>query len=684
MNQNTTLRPRKPPPEVRDDEDTTIVVADGRADTPAMPTGDIGDDCYEEDSLPSPYPEIDDWSRATSPMRSGREHDAAVGSEFLRSLLAHPGLARQVAALPVAFDRFGIDEENAREAVLVEAIRRMKDGPENWLQGVRDALRDVKKDPGRLLSYADDARSAADEMLEDGWLEASYDEAPAQANADRKVQLWLKQNIVLRMSEFREAGQLLSALADLTAMPVETVEPQETAGSFEPFPVHLLPAVARELVQHTAQSKCVDPAMAALPALVQMGSAVGLSRRVAVKSDWWEYPIVWGGIIADSGQLKTPTLTAVVAPMMEHQLQLKAMFDVHRENEHNERSEAQHESRCYVAPTLEHVFTTDATMEAVANMLRTSPRGICVASDELAKWLGVGEYKKNGAMNDQARSLELFSGGVWKVDRKTDKEPLIIPRAGAWAIGGIQPRILWTAFGDSSEVNGKLARHLLVLPPGRTQGWSDHVIPEEVTQRWSRLNHNLYRFSFDENREPRVVTMAPGATQLMKDYTNAMEASIGQETDEKVMAMLRKMVGYAARFALILHCARQAESEGNSAWEWSSGWDVLRRDDIERGIELSWWFANEARRIYALKTQMRTANSDLELLSFIRSKGAVTARDLMQYDRRSYSRAQVAQEELELLAADGKGRWAMVKPLGPGRPTKKFVPSAVEGNGHGS
>lgn len=606
---------------------------------------------------------------------------AIAGSDFLKTLLAFPSLGRQVAALPVRFAESGLVGDHLSEIVLIEAIRRLETEGGDWLEAIREQLRNLRKDPGELVIYREILSSAADEMLAGGWLEDARDDAPAEVYALRAVQSWLRTQLVDDNADHREAAQLLTAISDLTLGSIEIVEAGEMDVVPDPFPFDLLPPVARELITHAATSKCVDPAMVALPVLIQMASAVGLTRRLAVKPDWLEYPILWGGLIAHTGLLKTPTLSAVQTPMTERQLRLKRDFDLAMHSDNYFSAEAQQIDQPHHPSKLEHVFTTDATMEAVGSMLKTSPRGICIACDELAKWLGVGEYKKNGILADQSRSLELFNGGTWKIDRKTDKETLIIPRAGAWVIGGIQPGILWQAFGDSSEVNGKLARHLLVLPRARTQGWSDHVIPEAVLQRWQRLNENLYHFDFDDEGEPRVVALADAAIPLMRDYTNAIEERIQAETDPKVQAMLRKMTGYAARLALVLHSARQAELDGIDGREWSCGWESLNACDLERGIGLAHWFAKEARRIYSMKAQMKSVGGDIELLNFIRSKGTVSARDLMLFDRRRYPSARAAQEELELLVADGQGRFVLAKPQGRGRPSKRFALNAVEGSG---
>ncbi|MCB9609452.1 MAG: DUF3987 domain-containing protein [Polyangiaceae bacterium] len=98
-----------------------------------------------------------------------------------------------------------------------------------------------------------------------------------------------------------------------------------TIAPFEPFPVGALPGTLGDFCSEASTSIGVDPSMVALPVLVACAGAIGNTRRIRLKPDWAEPPVIWGAIVADSGAAKTPAFNAAMRPL--HEEQAKALED---------------------------------------------------------------------------------------------------------------------------------------------------------------------------------------------------------------------------------------------------------------------------------------------------------------------------------------------------------------------
>src|SRR5262249_23238583 len=84
---------------------------------------------------------------------------------------------------------------------------------------------------------------------------------------------------------------------------------------YQPFPVNALPAPLAEYVREGALALGCDPAYLALPVLAVVASAIGNTRRIRLKGDWEEPAVLWTGLIADSGTLKSPAWDKGVGPL---------------------------------------------------------------------------------------------------------------------------------------------------------------------------------------------------------------------------------------------------------------------------------------------------------------------------------------------------------------------------------
>ena len=452
--------------------------------------------------------------------------------------------------------------------------------------------------------------------------------------------------------------------------------------NYIPFPTHLLPLPVRDFVVRCSDAIGCDPAFVALPALAAAASAIGNTRRVRLKQGWSEPAIIWAVPIAISGKQKTPAFGVILRvidelqrrslqehaeAMKRHEAKLDA-YEVRRRKWIKDGGEGEPPTKPE-EPIPDRLYCSDTTIEALAMLLFNHWRGILLLRDELSGWFSSFDQYHQGKGSDVAYWLETHGGRPILIDRKTGKPKTIhVPRAAVSITGCIQPRVLGRILGGKYFENGLAARFLLAYPPKRPRRWTEADIPHECEEEMLRLFERLYELREDTSRDsepiPREIDLTPEAKRAWIEFYNKH----GEEQDAMtgdLSAAWSKLEGYAARLALVVNYLRWA---GGSA----EADPCVDEASIRAGIELSKWFGNEAKRVYAILQESEEEQQDRELVELIRAKGGeVTVRAWQRL--RSTPTAEAAEEELQGLVDRGHGSWVHSTPLPQGgRPTKVF------------
>ena len=459
------------------------------------------------------------------------------------------------------------------------------------------------------------------------------------------------------------------------------------ADPWEPFPVEALPEPLRPLVVEAAGSLGCDGVFIALPLLAAAASAIGNTRRIQLKSDWQEPPVLWCVIVGESGAKKSPALDVVKCPLQarQHRAYLQHVQDV----EAYQADVLQHEVDLSLwkrnggggqppilapAPTMDRCWVDDTTTEALAVLLNQNPRGLLVARDELSGWLGGFDRYAKSRGGDVARWLEMYGARPLIVDRKGASEPVYVHRAAVCVTGGIQPQTLARALASNEFFeNGFAARLLLAYPPRHANCWTTARIGESVEAAVSHLFDNLYglesALSPDGDECPWAFRLTPEGQEAWREFYD--EHAAEQVTlSGDAAALWSKIEGVAARLALVFHCVRSAFDDSTLGKH-----DLIDEKSIGAGVLLARWFAREAQRVYSLLKEDGAARQQRELLEAIQRKGGTcTPRDLMTWNRKDYATAEKAELALVALVVSGHGRWEVDNHQGGrGRIVRRFV-----------
>jgi hypothetical protein len=298
-----------------------------------------------------------------------------------------------------------------------------------------------------------------------------------------------------------------------------------------------------------------------------------------------------------------------------------------------------------------------------------------MARDELAAWLRSFDQYRGGLGGDAPFYLSAFGARAHTVDRKSSEIPTIhVPRAALSIAGAIQPAVLATCIGTEHRQDGLLARLLLTMPGKVVSRWTTAVVDPLTEAAYAKAIDDLLALELQKDAKgldaPVSVPLTPEAMKewiaFHDGFCERQEATFGDEA-----SALAKLVGYAARFALIHQLVRDPRATSIDA------------EAMRSGATLCDWFADEAVRVYAVLVETEDEAVRRRLVEWIAAPprgGVTTVRELMRGPRQ-YMKKEKAEEALNALQDAKLGTWEEVRPEGGmGRPTWVFhlVDDAVE------
>jgi len=398
-----------------------------------------------------------------------------------------------------------------------------------------------------------------------GWLlappTAPWSDPPKSGGLD--VADWISQGATadqiwaaIRQDPPQQDGETNSGTQDVELF----AEVEELSQLDQGSGLSLLPEILEAPLKRLAGRMNLPPEAYYLALLCAAASQIGNGTRLELDrgTDYNVPPILWGGIVGETGSRKTPIINAITSPLDAIQADLEQVYRAKleayqtelREYEKN-KGEAKGDRPIEPKPT--DLYVSDFTLEALCQVLGRQPeRGLLVGLDELTTFFKSMDAYRNGRGSDRARWLEFYNARALKVDRKTTGR-VHVPRTSISLIGGIQPSVirgLWEQ--DKTGEDGLWARFAWVRIP-ITPGPG---IQEGATYDLSELLKALYR---NLGRLPdKTYRLDRQGIQVWNEWHHEMERQILAEPSDILRASLPKTKDRAARIALVLHLIEAA------------------------------------------------------------------------------------------------------------------------------
>jgi len=356
----------------------------------------------------------------------------------------------------------------------------------------------------------------------------------------------------------------------------------------------LLPEILESPLKRLAGWLNLPPEAYYLSLLCAAASQISNRTRLELDrgTDYNVPPILWGGIVGETGSRKTPIINAITSPLDAIQADLEQLYRARLEAYQIELREYERTKReAKVDPPVEpkptDLYVSDFTLEALCQVLGRQPeRGLLVSLDELTTFFKSMDAYRNGKGSDRARWLEFYNARALKVDRKTTGR-FYVPQTSISIIGGIQPSVirgLWEQ--DKTGEDGLWARFAWVrIPITPSPG-----IQEGATYDLSELLKSLYR---NLGRLPdRTYRLDRQGIRIWNEWHHEIDRQILAEPSDILRASLPKTKDRAARIALVLHLI-EAAVEGNRDPD-----TVIPAETLTKAICFTRWLQGQTRLLY--------------------------------------------------------------------------------------
>ncbi len=419
------------------------------------------------------------------------------------------------------------------------------------------------------------------------------------------------------------------------------------------FPLHAVPGLVRRYVEEVARGIDCPPDLVAVPLLGAAGATWGNRLAIRLTSTWVERAVVWAAVVADPGSAKSPALEAALAPLVA--LQRKAYGRWQAEVERWRRELAASRKDRGTAPPpprpeLEHFFTADATLEALARILGETPTpGLVVAMDEIGAWVrSFDAYHQRG---ERQRWLSLWSGAALKVDRAT-REPVFLEHPVVCVVGCITPDCLHMLEAEAQQEDGFIDRVLYAFPDTRPMRFVDAPPPQvDLVPVFERLR----RCPAGE------VVLSKEARQLFKGFVDRNAEAQEVERFRPLRRYRAKLPRHLARLALVLHALHHPDDPAARP---------VAAETMAAAVELVGYFLGHAHRVLLELGDGVLARRVLEALA---AAGGQLSRTRIHEELGRHVRAADLQAVRDFLAAQGAIEIVTLDP-GPrgGRPVEAW------------
>jgi Protein of unknown function (DUF3987) len=502
--------------------------------------------------------------------------------------------------------------------------------------------------PTRTVTKSD-LSSELDALIAQNLKPSERDLAIAVLASTHKIQVSTLQSIIAKKESEAEQTEGLEDLgAELVRLSKAT---HETLNLSE-----FLPEVIAKPIVSLAKKMNLKPEAYLLCLLVQCGALLPAktSTMVHKPTNYRVKPNIYGAVVSESGQKKTPITNAIsVYPMEELEDKTRSDFEnamaayevefaAWQAKSKKKKGESDEGDNPKPVLPVRKVYTfNSATGEAIpAQANRCPEQSLLLLSDELAGAFKSANQYRGGKGSDDEDLLEYWSGSGKKTLR-AGGITVDVKNVSLSIFGNIQPSVLAGFIGDGSDNNGKFARFDFVQQPVASTHLSLKDSPCTLTPALSKLY--AYLDSLDATQTQ--FELSESAHEHFVKFYNWCDDRRGTEPKQGVRAMLGKMPEKVGKLATILHCIK--------------AYGAGKNPDVEIGYEtvkVAAKFAGYCRRqVETMNSQIITPSALAPCLIKIidlakRKGGTVTARDVsLSFDSKHRPTSQKIKEYFEEL-----------------------------------
>jgi hypothetical protein len=341
----------------------------------------------------------------------------------------------------------------------------------------------------------------------------------------------------------------------------------EQTAILNPFPIDVFPLLFRDLAKdlNTSLNFPIDYVGTAI--LTALATAVGTTAKVRVKNNWFEYASIYSCVIGNAGANKTHPMNLVFGAIRELD---KKSHDIFKEQmieygTYGKLSKTDKEGATPVPlPILNKSLLTNFTPEVLNKRLEENLRGCTVVSDEMATFFeGMNQYSKGDQIGVY---LSFWSNQPTTIDRIGNPIPLFITNPYLSIIGGLQPRMLSSAFPVQKLNNGFFQRFLFAFPESNfKQPINDIENDEAIYSEYKEFIQNYINtstvYEVDGKIESKILKWTPDAKIFFYKWQDENCDLVNEFQDNIKGEIVSKYDNHFIRLSLLLQLMFDPQSE---------------------------------------------------------------------------------------------------------------------------
>lgn len=354
-----------------------------------------------------------------------------------------------------------------------------------------------------------------------------------------------------------------------------------------PFPLEVFPSFIQHIIRELNRTNYFPIDFMGLGVLAATATAVGNSRQIKLKSNWYEIAALFCALVGDSSSKKTPSYKDfALKPIFKKQKNAKEEYEAAKfEWEEQKRlAEENGEDFAEPAPVMKEYYVSDMTFECLVPIHISNPRSIITYKDELSSWFQTFNQYRKGA--DQQGWLSIYSGSPLKVNRRSEKAPLILDRPSVSVIGGIPIGVLGNLAGENRDKDGFMFRLLYAFADSvEKEEWIDEEIDTSLLREYDSIIERIYGIPYESEADCMILSFSSAAKPLWVKFFNQIkseEAKAKKKGDDVKVSILGKLIQQTARLALILEMLFYGCNE--------SGGHEISEKAVKGAVKLAYYF----------------------------------------------------------------------------------------------
>jgi len=325
------------------------------------------------------------------------------------------------------------------------------------------------------------------------------------------------------------------------------------------FPWQVFPSSISNSLLACAESCATSPTALAGTAFAIIASTLGRMVLISPKMGWEEPLLVWIADIRASGEGKTPGMNLLSRPLHQAQYKSDAEFKTAKEAWENAEG-AERLTRGPEPKWSRSYFASGLTLEGVRTAVEEGHGGLVCTFNELSSFItSQGQYK-GGRGDDREGWLVMFDGKPARILRAG--KSLTIPESSVSVVGGVQPEVLISVFGDKKAVflnDGTIFRFLLTYEPSHNFELTRATWSDQHRAAWENLVNKALKWAdarYQSGKEPLILKLPDDGCDCFLNFRNSTFVA-RDNYPQAFRGFIPKSAAYVLRLAGLLHVFEQ-------------------------------------------------------------------------------------------------------------------------------